>query len=116
MRRTPESRSTTALLSANCLLCLGRTLSCFDTWTLPCWVGHLAWINIACHRLTTTYQREETQEMTACFLVDTLAAAPQGLRAAAASDTVTTPANYQLPTLRGNKQQADTWFDPAFIH
>lgn len=73
MRRTPESRSTTALLSADCLLCLGRTLSCFDTWTLTCWVGHLAWINIARHRLTTTYQREETQEMTACFLVDTLA-------------------------------------------
>lgn len=71
----PESRPTTGLLSADCLLCLRRTLSCFDTWTLTRWVGHLAWINIACHRLTAAYQREEGQEMMACFLVDTLAAA-----------------------------------------
>lgn len=67
MRWIPGGRPTTGLLSTDCLLWLRWTLSCFDTWTLTCWVGHLAWINIACHRLTTTYQREETQEMMDLF-------------------------------------------------
>lgn len=103
----PESRRTTSLLSADCLSCLRRTLSCFVTWTLDCWVGHLAWINIACHRLTAAYQRKESQEMIACFF---------RWHFGSGSLRPRTRSNYQQPTQWNNKQHGNTWGFPVFIH